>query len=133
MVGLVADEVHDFERHPGGEASQRQNQHPADGLGGPRPAWPTPSTSRPRPTTKMRTRISLATINATVVSTHRRVQATVMSARLPAKARGAKTAVTTMSTWRTISAAHTTTTTTTSAARDSRCLRWEDYVLTRRP
>jgi hypothetical protein len=59
------------------------------------------------PTTKMMTRISFDTIRATVTSIQRRTHEAVMSAREPAKASGAKTAEITMSTLRTVRAAHT--------------------------
>jgi hypothetical protein len=49
---------------------------------------------------KISIRINLETISATVVSIHRRVHETVMSASDPAKARGANMAVTTMRTLR---------------------------------
>ena len=78
-------------------------------------ACPTPFTSMSSPTTKMMTRISFDTINATVTSIQRRTHEAVMSASDPAKASGANTAEMTMSTLRTVSAAHTNPTATRAA------------------
>lgn len=79
-------------------------------VAGPPAVSPSPSTRTPRPITKMMTKTSLETMRATIISIHLRTHEVEMSAVAPAKARGAKTAATMMSSLRTIMAPHTTTT-----------------------
>ena len=69
---------------------------------------PSPSVKTPRPMTKMITRTSLETTSATIVSIHLRTHEVEMSAVAPAKASGANTAATMMSSLRIIIAPHTT-------------------------
>ena len=69
---------------------------------------PSPSVRTPSPMTKMITKTSLETTRATIVSIHLRTHDVEMSAVAPAKASGAKTAATMMSSLRIIIAPHTT-------------------------
>ena len=68
---------------------------------------PSPSVSTPRPITKMMTKMSLETTRATIVSIHLRTHEVEMSDVAPAKANGANTAATMMSSLRTIIAPQT--------------------------
>ena len=69
---------------------------------------PRPSVSTPRPITKMITKMSFETMRATIASIHLRTQAVEMSEVAPAKANGANTAATMISSLRTIIAPQTT-------------------------